>query len=345
MGVQSCSLNTSIKPLALSFVRGDEETKVVNRFVAICHKMATRYITMKANSPSWYQHIQTESINDLAWDSIADIFQKDESGRFTCLVDYYQSLDLEHMTEGELYSATRRLVFSKVNDSLFRLMREYDPSLSKIIRNVKRAVKDNPNIFLIRKWGDPYLVFDTNAPADFSLSGWIAPEMLLSRLSPSLTAKENLPDILRFVRRIIISQNEYVHAYPLVALCMIIREAHACIQDTAPCTVLPSYAFMKQDVSEIIRSSINAIKTGMRSYYVKSGKIDDQTFEHYFDGIRDYCIDNYVFYVEGIPYFTYIRRYLPELTYSLYRTYHRKYVEYLMRLSKGHIHRQLKKII
>lgn len=344
MRVQSRSLENKIIPLVSSLVGGDANTREINRFVSICHRMATRYITMKTNKPSWHQHIQTENINDLAWDSIAEIFRKDDEGQFTCLIDYYKPYDLNAVTEGELYSATRRLVFSKVNDNLFRLMRDYDPSLSKIIRNIKLAVNDCPNIQSVRKWNTPFLIF-SDSPVKRTVTGWMPPEILQARLTPMLTAKESLPEILQKIREIICSQTEYVHAYPLVPLSMLIREAHVNIQDSAEMTVEPSTALLQDDVSRVISSSITYLKSGMRSHYVKTGKIDEQTFENYFAGIRDYYIDSYVFYLEGIPYFTYIKRYLPELTYSIYRSYHRKYVEYLMRVSKSHIHQQLEKVI
>jgi len=331
-------------PLVSSIVNGDANTREVNRLVAICHRMATRYITMKSNKASWYQHIQTEKINDLAWDSIAEIFRKDNEGKFICLIDYYRPYDLNALTEGELYSATRRLVFSKVNDNLFRMMRDYDPSLSKIIRNIKLAVKEAPQVQSVRKWNSTILVFSKYQISKFA-TGWMPPEILQARLMPKLTAKESLPEIIQKISEIICSQSEYVHTYPLVPLSILIREAHVHIQYPAEMVVKPSTALLQDDVSRVISSSITYLKSGMRSHYVKTGKIDEQTFENYFAGIRDYYIDSYVFYLEGIPYFTYIKRYLPDLTYSIYRTYHRKYVEYLMRVSKSHIHQQLEKVI
>ena len=345
MGVQSRSLETKIQPLVLSLVGGRANTRVVNQFVALCHRMATRYISIKASKPSWYKHIQAENINDLAWDSIADLFQTDDDGRFTGLVNYYQSLNFESLTEGELYSATRKLVFSKVNDSLFRFMHEYDPSLSKIIRNVKLAIKECNEVKLVRKWNTHFLIFDNDLREGMSISDWMPPEFLYARLVPSLTTKENLPDVIGQVHKIITSQGEYSNAYPLIPLCLVIRESHIFIQDPVPRSVMFTSNLMHEDVSRVIRSSITYLKMGLRSRYVQTGKIDEQTFENYFDGIRDYYIDNYVFFVEDIPYFTYIKKYLPELTHSLYRSYHRKYVEYLMRISRTHIQQQLGNVI
>ncbi len=345
MGVQSRSLETKIQPLVLSLVGGDTNTRVVNQFVALCHRMATRYITMKANKASWYQQIQTEKINDLAWDSIAELFRTDDDGRLTCLVDYYQSMNLEKITEGELYSATRRLIFRKVNDSLFRFMHDYDPSLSKIIRNVKLAVKECKDVSLVRRWNTYFLIFEDGVQNGMSVTGWMPPEILNARLLPFLTTKENLHDVITQAHDIITSQDDYVHAYPLIPLCLIIRESHIFLQDPIPHSVKPVSSLLQDDVSHIIHSSITYLKTGLRQRYVQTGKIDENTFDNYFDGIRDYYIDSYVFFIEDIPYFTYIKKYLPGLTYSLYRNYHRKYVEYLMRLSRSHIQQQLGKVL
>ncbi len=177
----------------------------------------------------------------------------------SCLIDYYKPYDLNAVTEGELYSATRRLVFSKVNDNLFRLMRDYDPSLSKIIRNIKLAVNDCPNIQSVRKWNTPFLIF-SDSPVKRTVTGWMPPEILQARLMPMLTAKESLPEILQKIREIICSQTEYVHAYPLVPLSMLIREAHVNIQDPAEMAVKPSTALLQDDVSRVISSSITYLK-------------------------------------------------------------------------------------
>ena len=345
MGEQSHSLGTKIQPLVLSLVRGGANTRAVNQFVALCHHMATRYITMKASNPSWYQQIQTEKINDLAWDSIAELFRTDDEGRFTCLIDYYQSLNLERISNGELYSATRRLVFRKVNDSLFRYMRDYDPSLSKIIRNVKLAVKESEQVSLVRRWNTNFLIFGNEVHKSIPMNGWMPPEILNARLLPFLTTKENLHDVITQIHEILTTQDDYAPAYPLIPLCLIIRESHIFKQDPIPNYVKPASNLIKDDVIRIILSSITNLKTGLRERYVETGKIDENIFDNYFDGIRDYYIDSYVFLLEDVPYFAYIKKYLPELTNSLYRHYHRKYVEYLMRLSRSHIQQQLGKVI
>ncbi len=344
MGSRNSDFDIKIKPLFYMIVSGEARTGEVNRLVFICHRMAIRYITMKIKTPSW-NHIQMESINDLAWDSIAEIFRKDENDRFADLIEYFKSVDFETATEGQLYSATRRLVFSKVNDSLFRFMRDYDPSLSKIIRNVKKAVKENREISLIRKWNTSFLNFYNTQRVAISLNGWMPPEILNIKLLPYLTSNENIPEIISQIQEIITYQDEYVHVYPLVPLCMIIRESHILIQDPFPNSSIMSTNLVQNEVARIISSSINSLKAGMRVRYVQTGKIDEQTFNYYFDGIRDYYLDIYVFYIEGIPYFTYMKKYLPQLTYSSYRSRHRKYVEYLMKLSREHIQQRLMKAI
>lgn len=345
MGSRNSEHDFEIRPLVSLIVKGEAGMREVNQFVSLCHRMAMRYITMKIKSPSWYHHIQMDNINDLAWDSIAEIFRKDEKDRFISLIEYFKSVDIDTVSEGQLYSATRRLVFGKVNDSLFRFMRDYDPSLSKIIRNVKKAVKDNRKITLIRKWNTNFLNFSNTNRIILSLNGWMPPEILHLKLLPGLTSKENIPELLSRIQQIIALQDDYVHAYPLVPLCMIIRESHVLIQDSSPNSSALSTNLIQNDISRIISSSINSLKAGMHVHYVQTGKIDEQTFNYYFDGIRDYYLDSYVFYIEGMPYFTYMKKYLPKLTYSSYRSEHRKYVEYLMKLSRDHIRERLLKAI
>ncbi|MEX0721402.1 MAG: hypothetical protein WD059_12090 [Balneolaceae bacterium] len=76
-----------------------------------------------------------KDIDDLALDCIADLFGR-EGDCLTEIESYFPKEQLSELKESEVAIKLRRLVFSKVNEGLFRNYRSFDPSLSKIIRNI-----------------------------------------------------------------------------------------------------------------------------------------------------------------------------------------------------------------
>ena len=62
----------------------------------------------------------------------------------------------EDLDEEEATQQLRILVFSKVNQGLFRLYRENDPILARLIRNIKLAVKADPSFKQLVLLGQVY---------------------------------------------------------------------------------------------------------------------------------------------------------------------------------------------
>ncbi|MFO7846740.1 MAG: hypothetical protein R6V27_09285, partial [Balneolaceae bacterium] len=59
--------------------------------------------------------IRDENLEDLAWDFIADLFQKNEGGELIVLAEYFKGRNLESLTDGDIQMELRRLVSSKVD--------------------------------------------------------------------------------------------------------------------------------------------------------------------------------------------------------------------------------------
>jgi hypothetical protein len=86
--------------------------------------------------------IRNERLEDLAWDFIADLFEKDDENMLSTFCQYFNEESLVQMDETDVQSELRKLVFTKVDDNIFRAVGEKDPSLRKIIRNLKLAIRD-----------------------------------------------------------------------------------------------------------------------------------------------------------------------------------------------------------
>ena len=99
------------------------------------------------------------SSSDLAYDCVADLFRRDERGSLIQIRAYFGALEISDASDAEMLMHLRRLVFSAVNQGIYRLYRQADPAFGKILRNIKLAVATLQNFTEeIERFGEPYLV-------------------------------------------------------------------------------------------------------------------------------------------------------------------------------------------
>ena len=103
----------------------------------LCQRVAIVYLSGKVSSGHLDPARFGLDLRDLAVDSVADLFRRSQDGQFPSFQRYFTPLRKSLVSEAEYLGALRRLLFSHINQHLFRLHREFDPSLGKIIRNIK----------------------------------------------------------------------------------------------------------------------------------------------------------------------------------------------------------------
>ena len=69
------------------------------------------------------------SYRDLAYDCIAELFLQDDDGVPKVLRTYFNGLNVQELDEAEILIHLRRLIVARVNQELFRIFGEIDPSL------------------------------------------------------------------------------------------------------------------------------------------------------------------------------------------------------------------------
>jgi len=84
-----------------SFITPIQKPADVKSVIDLCHTFALAYLRMKASSGKLYL-FHGEKLEDLAWDFIADLFEKDDDGRFRVFCDYFDETTLSEMDENEL---------------------------------------------------------------------------------------------------------------------------------------------------------------------------------------------------------------------------------------------------
>ncbi len=147
-----------LKPLISSIISKNPSPGSINEFIFLCRKIALVHLRRKIASGRLSLDFFRATLDDLALDTVADLFNRDETGKFVQLEAYFEGLSIEESSGEDLLTYTRRLVCSRVNQNLFRLYHENDPSLGKILRNVKLAVGALQNFTVVERFNEQCIV-------------------------------------------------------------------------------------------------------------------------------------------------------------------------------------------
>jgi hypothetical protein len=317
-----------------SVLSPDPSLECVREFVYLCKNLALSYLQTKVNRGKLDPKHFGIPLDDLALDCIAPLFERNDRGRFVELVSYYGKGNLPTFSGEELLGATRRLVFSKVNEELFRLYRENDPSLSNIIRNIKIALRFSRTVIPVMRnnewWIQPISLIHAQ-----DVLPVMPAELIEARLLSQLERRYDLRHILQLVSAILEEQDLYQKRYPLVGIALVIRSLMVRSLTLAESVESPGAEISPEEISRFIHTSIEKTRTAMKASYVGKGKVSEKTFEAYFDCVEEildteYVSDNGL----DLSYFDVVRKRMSELSVEEYRCHHRAYLEYLVRLTR-----------
>lgn len=238
------------------------------------------------------------------------------------------------MGEEGCSALTRQLVFSEVNRHLFRLYRESDPSLGKIIRNIKSAAKYSDS-FILERRGDELWLCTPGEDAVTESRPTLSPEIAEIRLGARLPANASLKNFLDALAEILQEEDEYQAAFPLIGLALIIRSAFSRLQDDTTGLSGDEYPFTNADLERMVFSSVDSVRRRMYYSYVGRQKLDDLSYESHFLAIRDILIAQFV-HDDGFDfaYFDHLRNHMKGLTTAEYQKSHRVYLEYLSKVTR-----------
>lgn len=275
------------------------------------------------------------SFEDMATDSIADLFARDDTGRYTELATYFAGTDWPEMSDADAEIALRRLVFGKVSERLFRSYKENDPNLGKVIRNIKDAVPAQSGCRLERIRGRLWIVLGDEEP----LSGdrpVAPPEILEAYVTSALGNVGQTSAAIESLARFLAYHPHYRNGFPVSGLAKIVRSAFirlgAAMVDEEEG---PDDSFTQGEVDDAIEAAIDAVRSKMFSTYVSKGRIDPPTFELYVSTVSDVLASEYVHGTSSQhSHFDILATYKPSLSKTDYRDKHRNRVEYMVKLAR-----------
>lgn len=310
------------------------DSQACKQVAKYCHNSARAYLRYKLSNSDerlLQRYLKRENI---AWDCIASLFERNEQGQYVIFDDFFDSSELHQLDESETKMMLRRLVFSKVNDGIFRNFGAFDPSLRKIIRNIKRAVKDMDELAVENKSEQKVVRFTSTEREEGPA---MPPELLEIRLFHRLEDKIQMPDIMRELSELLQQQQMYRPSVDISQLALCIRKVYARMNDflDAEQNARGQPVFYDDEIESQIQKAVDNQKEQLASTYLASGKLEEDRFETYFKAVSDILIDEYV---QNNPkadtYFEHLKTYMTDLEKEIYREQHRQYLEYMVQKTR-----------
>lgn len=311
---------------------GNERGQGTRNLARLCRALATVVINRKiADGALNCRHIGLTP-QDIAIDCIAELFQRDASGTYVQLKTYFGGLGIENLSGEEILTHLRRLVFSKVNDGLFRIYNEVDPSLGKIIRNIKFVIGTVHNFEELERIGERCICPSfVDRMEQFPTIDRTALEIEMRK-----TAKgtERIPELMAQLSLFLRRQKEYCRIVPLVDVALAFRSVYAEPVEAAADGSRAENMLLLNDAENLIREACFEVKAVMKTRYDHRGKVAPEHLEWYFQIIEQTLVEKLTSNDgSSKSLFASLNSRIPELTRKDYNTVHKKILEYLFKLS------------
>ena len=318
-----------------ALLNGRASTEDVRLVIRVAHTIARVTLARRIQSEPLVRFHGLDHA-DLAYDCIADLFARDDRGRYVALATYFMAFDFAALTDEEVFFHIQRLVLRNVKQGVYRLYHQMDPQLGKILRNIKLSVQSLGLFTEFDRLGDTCI-----APVSVDTLEHLQPmkpEDLTIALLNAATGNEFVPELLSKTCRILCAQDERSRIMSLINVALGIRAFYE--HKSAP--RLREESAGTDDVSidaiEAIHVACRELRARADVKYVRRGKVSPAMMETYFGviehGLCQRFVDN-----DGAEFQiseTFLKL-APEVSLVEYRRSHRSKLEYLARLTASRV--------
>jgi len=335
-------LQKQILPLLRSIVNGRASNFEVNSLVKYSHQYAAVRLTQILRSKKIINDILPHSITTVALDCIAEMFHRDNEGNFIELQHFFSGKQcLSKTNDQESFINFRRLVFSKINDALFRIYKEYDPITSKILRNLKLIIKRSDKIYSVCRFGEKYYTLTPENLNENEIE--IPPEKLELELILNYPFIKGLENQLIKLLEILADSTNYRRYYPLIDLALIIKNIYLGKNKFALNNIEMDKDLITVDIESIVKNTISEVRQELACKYLQNKKLEKQIFDEYISALTELLTDTFI-KNDGADFshFDYLCTVKDGLSYDEYRNKHRSTFEYFVKISKTRIINNLK---
>lgn len=315
-----------LREYLFSILCGSYTSRQLNSLINLCLAIASELLQRKPAGRKISSSLGLTG-KDLAFDCIAELFQRNEVGAFVQLEAYFAGFDFQTMSNEELLIALRRLVYSRVNQSLFRMYHDVDPVFSRILRNVKLAAKTMAQFDEVGRFGETFL-----RPAlcdSLEHLPEIDPEDVKHHLISVCTGNENIPQMLGKLANFLRHQESHSRLISLINTAALLRSVYKTKNEPLlPPTSVESTAFA-DELTTTIRSACQKVRAEHCHKYIETKKVPEEVFDNYFRVIEQILLGQLSGNGEDVHYYDLLKTTIPLLTRAEYRTKHRAKLEYL----------------
>jgi len=187
----------------------------VVRLVHITSTIARSYL--KNYYPSFLRLCTKNGLNeeDLAEDSILQIFARDEKGDFFILNNFKASLNspFKEMHEDEIFTAYQSFIHTVALRQLIKTYSEIDSTGAKLYRNIKDSIKKIDGITMIRDYRGLVIKPSNNSTKEHLPS--IPFRELEQRFLTNITKPYTTPELLSTLMDVVQKENGYRSSIPV----------------------------------------------------------------------------------------------------------------------------------
>lgn len=325
----------ALKQLVADAASGTIVTTKLAELIRISRSVAEAYLQHQRTSIAHICSFHGITVNDLATDCIAELFARDEQGRFTQIQKFLQSLDgpLESTSELDMFLAFKGLIKKLVNAQLARSYAQIDPAGAKIHRNIKDYLRNAKTLCLREDFRGYTLVPAERDPLD-ELDAFPMDE-LERELSVVSSATADIPQMLQSLAQLLTQQSAYRRSVPLIDLVQVFKNIFRrdSVDEKRDVSEIDLTHLNDSDLIPLRRRVLETVNEKIVTSYLLKRKINREEAQ-----ILSRAMDSIItdWFEEGQSTNSYIEqvRSFRAMTEVEYNTFWRKRIEYLARVAR-----------
>jgi hypothetical protein len=269
------------------------------------------------------------SLDDFAYDCIADLFRRSIDGSFAGVQAYFSSIDFSSADDAELLVHMRRLVSSAVNQRIFGALNEIDPSLGKIIRNIKLSIHSLRTFTETETFGEAGIVPVLCDPLEH-LQQYDRRE-LAEEIAAYARGNEKMPGLLAALANVLRHQRRYSRSVPIVVVALAFRDVYECKQLPGPHSACIHIEPDMMEIALAVDKACALVKGRVKAKYVSSGKVSNLLLDSYLEAIGCYFKAKLDGDVSKATLQNTLQQVIGKVDLAEYQRVHRSRLEYLAR--------------
>lgn len=308
----------------------DNYQQELNAVIELSYHFALKYLHFRHRKIANLLLREEITIQELAIDSIAELFSKDGNENVIQLQTAFNKWQPKIKTEEDTLFFLNKIVSGRVEQYVFKLLRDEDPFFSKILDSVNYLIKQN-NFYKIQFLGRTFISETENN--DFT--GKFITSEEFETLPPNLFL--NRRQLLNRIFTYLKEETEFNLAIPLNEL--IYRLKHINFSDYLAKDYEKSSS-AKLEIDDFIKTAFDSTLDKLHSSYLAKGKINEQEKTAFINALKEMSVD---LCNGGISpgLYGYLSRHIPNLSEENYKEKYHNILEYLLKVMKSKIAEKL----